>query len=52
LNLKKQKENLKLNAFKLEFDVEDNVYKITSSIPRDFTNYLNIKNIKFDLKII
>ena len=52
LNLKKQKENLKLNAFKLEFDVEDNVYKITSSIPRDFTNYLNLKNIKFDLKII
>ena len=52
LNLKKQKENLKLNAFKLEFDVEDNEYKITSSIPRDFINYLNLKNIKFDLKII
>ena len=52
LNLNKQKEKLKLNAFKLEFDVEDNEYKITSSIPRDFTNYLNLKNIKFDLKII
>ena len=52
LNLNKQKEKLKLNAFKLEFDVEDNEYKITSSIPRDFTNYLNLKNIKFDSKII
>ena len=52
LNLKKQKENLKLNAFMLEFDIEDNQFKITSSIPKDFTNYLKFKDIKFNLKII
>ena len=52
LNLNKQKENLKLNAFMLEFDIEDNQFKITSSIPKDFTNYLKLKNIKFNSKII
>ena len=52
LNLNKQKENLKLNAFMLEFDIEDNQFKITSSIPKDFTNYLKFKDIKFNSKII
>ena len=52
LNSNKQKENLKLNAFMLEFDIEDNQFKITSSIPKDFTNYLKLKDIKFNSKII
>ena len=52
LNSNKQKENLKLNAFMLEFDIEDNQFKITSSIPKDFTDYLKLKDIKFNSKII
>ena len=52
LNSNKQKEDLKLNAFMLEFDIEDNQFKITSSIPKDFTDYLKLKNIKFNPKII
>ena len=52
LNSNKQKENLKLNAFMLEFNIEDNQFKITSSIPKDFTDYLKFKDIKFNSKII
>ena len=52
LNSNKQKENLKLNAFMLEFDIEDDQFKITSSIPKDFTDYLKFKDIKFNSKII
>ena len=52
LNSNKQKENLKLNAFMLEFDIEDNQFKITSSIPKDFIDYLKFKDIKFNSKII
>ena len=52
INSNKQKENLKLNAFMLEFDIEDNQFKITSSIPKDFTDYLKFKDIKFNSKII
>ena len=48
----KQRENLKLNAFKLEFDIADSEFKITSALPKDFTDYLKLKNIKFYLKII
>ena len=49
---KKQRENLKLNAFMLEFNTEDNEFKITSALPKDFTNYLKLKNIKFNPKTI
>ena len=52
LNLNKQRENLKLNAFMLEFNIEDNEFKITSALPKDFTNYLKLKNIKFNPKTI
>ena len=52
LNQTKQRENLKLNAFKLEFDIEDNEFKITSALPKNFTDYLKLKNIKFNPKII
>ena len=45
-------ENLKLNAFKLEFDIEDNEFNITSALPKDFNDYLKLKNIKFNPKII
>jgi len=48
LNQTKQKENLKLNAFKLEFEIADSEFKITSALPKDFTNYLKLKNIKFN----
>jgi 23S rRNA pseudouridine955/2504/2580 synthase len=52
LNQTKLRQNLKLNAFKLEFDIEDNVFSITSALPKDFTDYLKLKNIKFNPKII
>jgi 23S rRNA pseudouridine955/2504/2580 synthase len=52
LNRNKQKENLKLNAFMLEFNTEDNEFKITSALPKDFSNYLKLKNIKFNPKTI
>ena len=52
LNQSRQWENLKLNAFKLEFDIEDNVFNITSALPKDFNDYLKLKNIKFNPKII
>ena len=52
VNQSKQRENLKLNAFKLEFDIEDNVFNITSALPKDFNDYLKLKNIKFNTKII
>ena len=52
VNQSKQRENLKLNAFKLEFDIEDNVFNITSGLPKDFNDYLKLKNIKFNPKII
>ena len=32
LNQTKQRENLKLNAFKLEFDIEDNLFNLTSAL--------------------
>ena len=52
LNQTKQREKLKLNAFKLEFDIEDNVFNVTSVLPKNFTDYLKLKNIKFNPKII
>ena len=52
LNQTKNSQNLKLNAYKLEFDIEDNNFIITSSLPKDFTDYLKLKNIKFNPKII
>jgi 23S rRNA pseudouridine955/2504/2580 synthase len=52
LNQTKQRENLKLNAFKLEFDIENSVFNVTSALPKDFTDYLKLKNFKFNPKII
>ena len=52
LSQNKHRENLKLNAFMLEFNIEENEFKITSALPKDFTNYLKLKNIKFNPKTI
>jgi 23S rRNA pseudouridine955/2504/2580 synthase len=52
LNQNKQRENLKLNAFKLEFDMDDNEFKVTSVLPKNFTEYLKLKSIKFNPKTI
>ena len=52
LNQTKNSQNLKLNAYKLEFDIEDNKFNIKSALPKDFTDYLNLKQIKFNPKII
>ena len=52
MNQSNQRENLKLNAFKLEFVIEDNLFNITSALPKDFNDYLKLKNIKFNPKII
>ena len=52
LNKGKQKENLKLNAFKLQFTIGNDEFNFQSSLPKDFTDYLKLKNIKFNFKII
>jgi len=52
LNKIQQKENLKLNAFKLQFNIVDAEFNIQSELPKDFTNYLGLKSIKLDFKII
>ncbi len=52
LNENKKKENLKLNAFKLQFYIGEDEFNIQSGLPKDFTDYLSLKNIKFNSKII
>ena len=52
LNKTKQKENLKLNAFKLQFVIGYDEFNFQSALPKDFVNYLKFKNIKFDFKTI
>ena len=52
LNKTKKKENLKLNAFKLEFIINNNEFHFKSRIPKDFQDYLELKNIKFNYKTI
>ena len=52
LNETKKEENLKLNAFMLEFNIDDNKFKVTSALPKNFTEYLKLKSIKFNPKII
>ena len=53
-NLKKikQRENLKLIAFKLQFNIGDKEFNIKSGLPKDFTDYVVLKNMKFDSKFI
>ena len=52
LNENKQRENLKLNAFKLEFSIEENEFKIKSTLPKDFINYASLKNLKYNFQTI
>ena len=52
LNKTNQKENLKLNAFKLQFIIGYDKFNFQSTLPKDFVNYLKFKNIKFDFKTI
>lgn len=52
LNENKQRENLKLNAFKLEFSIEKNEFKINSTLPKDFINFVNLKKLKYNFQTI
>lgn len=52
LNENKQRENLKLNAFKLEFSIEKNEFNINSTLPKDFINFVNLKKLKYNFQTI
>ena len=47
LNQSNKKENLKLNAHKLEFDIENIVFNYKSKLPKDFTDYVKNKQISY-----
>ena len=47
LNQSNKKENLKLNAHKLEFDIENIVFDYKSKLPKDFTDYVKNKQISY-----
>ena len=47
LNQSNKQENLKLNAHKLEFDVENIVFNYKSKLPKDFTDYVKNKEIRY-----
>ena len=52
LNKSNKNENLKLNAYQLEFTVDDHRYSFTSKLPSDFIDFMKFKKIKFDYKVI
>ena len=47
LNQSNKQENLKLNAHKLEFDIENIVFNYKSKLPKDFTDYVKNKQIRY-----
>ena len=47
LNQSNKKENLKLNAHKLEFNIENIVFNYKSKLPKDFTDYVKNKQISY-----
>ena len=47
LNQSNKKENLKLNAHKLEFYIENIVFNYKSKLPKDFTDYVKNKQISY-----
>ena len=47
LNQSNKHENLKLNAHKLEFDIENVVFNYKSKLPKDFTDYVKNKQISY-----
>ena len=52
LNKSNKNENLKLNAYKLEFTINDNRYSFISKLPSDFINFMKSKKIEFDYNSI
>jgi len=47
LNQSKTQESLKLNAHKIEFDIENIAFNYKSKLPKDFTDYLKNKQISY-----
>ena len=47
LNESNKQENLKLNAHKLEFNIENIVFNYKSKLPKDFTDYVKNKQISY-----
>ena len=48
LNNSKKLENLKLNASKIEFSINNKKFNFTSNLPSDFNDFLKIKKIKLN----
>tara|TARA_Y100001970_G_scaffold21944_1_gene25224 strand:- start:699 stop:1589 length:891 start_codon:yes stop_codon:yes gene_type:complete len=46
-NNSSKRENLKLNAHKLEFKIDNYQFSFRSNLPNDFTNYMKQKQINF-----
>ncbi|MFL2544132.1 MAG: hypothetical protein ACJ0RC_06310 [Alphaproteobacteria bacterium] len=47
LNQSTTEENLKLNAHKLEFNIENIAFHYKSKLPKDFTDYVKKKQISY-----
>ena len=47
LNKTNKQENLKLNAYQLQFQIDNFEFKFKSKLPKDFMNYLKNNNIIF-----
>ena len=47
INIKKVLQNLKLNAHKLEFKIDNNEFSFRSVLPKDFTNFMKRNKIIF-----
>ena len=47
LNKSNKQENLKLNAHKLEFDIENIAFNYKSKLPKDFIDYVKNKKINY-----
>ena len=52
LNKSKENQNLKLNASKLEFSINNRNFIFRSTLPKDFIDFLRLKKIKFNEKTI
>ncbi len=47
MNNSKKDENLKLNAYKLDFKIDNKQFSFRSNLPKDFKNYMKQKQINF-----
>ena len=52
LNKSNKQENLKLNAHKLEFNIENITFNYKSKLPKDFTDFVKNKQMSFFDNII